>query len=112
MSTTYGYCRVSTTRQKLNRHIDTIREYDPDAVIVTEKFTGTTQERPVWQRLKSTVREGDTIVFDDISRMSRTAAEGFEEYKQLYPCDKMNGNLLDITSKGTRILIEQLNHLS
>ena len=84
MSTTYGYCRVSIARQKLNRQMDTIRSFAPDAVILSEKFTGTTQERPVWQRLKNMVKEGDTIVFDDISRMSRTADEGLEDYKQLY----------------------------
>ena len=89
MSTIYGYCRVSTARQKLNRQIETIKSFAPDAVIVSEKFTGTTQERPVWQRLKKMVREGDTIVFDDISRMSRSAAEGFEDYKQLYQ-DRVN----------------------
>ena len=84
MSTTYGYCRVSTARQKLNRQIETIKSFAPDAVILEEKFTGTTQDRPVWQHLKKMVKEGDTIVFDDISRMSRSAAEGFEDYKQLY----------------------------
>lgn len=89
MSTIYGYCRVSTARQKLNRQNDSIKAFAPDAVILSEKFTGTTQERPVWQRLKKMVKEGDTIVFDDISRMSRSAAEGFEDYKQLYQ-DRVN----------------------
>lgn len=84
MSTTYGYCRVSTARQKLDRQISNIKAVAPDAVILSEKFTGTTQDRPVWQRLIRMVKEGDTIIFDDISRMSRSAAEGFEDYKQLY----------------------------
>lgn len=84
MGTTYGYCRVSTSRQKLDRQIENIKRFAPDAVIVSEKFTGTTQDRPAWQRLKKIVKEGDTIVFDDISRMSRSASEGFEDYKQLY----------------------------
>lgn len=84
MSTTYGYCRVSTARQKLKRQEDNIRAVAPNAVIMSEKYTGTTQERPVWQRLMKQVQSGDTIIFDEVSRMSRTAVEGFEDYKQLY----------------------------
>jgi DNA invertase Pin-like site-specific DNA recombinase len=84
MGTTYGYCRVSTPRQKLDRQIDNIKALAPDAFIISEKYTGTTQARPEWQRLMKRVREGDTIIFDEVSRMSRTATEGFEDYKTLY----------------------------
>lgn len=84
MSKVYGYCRVSTARQKLKRQEENIRAVDPEAVILSEKYTGTTQARPVWQRLMTQVQPGDTIIFDEVSRMSRSAEEGFEDYKQLY----------------------------
>ena len=41
-------------------------------------------DRPAWTKLKKQLKSGDTVVFDEISRMSRDAAEGFEEYKSLY----------------------------
>lgn len=68
----------------MNRQIDNIKSVHLDAVIIEEKYTGTTQSRPAWQRLKAMVKEGDTIIFDDISRMSRSAEEGFADYKHLY----------------------------
>lgn len=80
----YGYARVSTPQQNIERQIRNIKERYPEAVIVAEAFTGTTTERPKWQRLVATVRSGDLIVFDSVSRMSRTAAEGFAAYEQLY----------------------------
>lgn len=82
--TMYGYCRVSTKSQKLKRQIDNIKDAYPDAVIFQEKFTGTTVQRPEWNKLYKKVKSGDTIVFDSVSRMSRTAEDGVAEYKDLY----------------------------
>ena len=80
----YGYCRVSTTHQKINRQITNIKEVYPDAIIVKEFFTGTTNNRPMWDKLMKQVVAGDTIVFDSVSRMSRNSNEGFVDYKNLY----------------------------
>ena len=80
----YGYARVSTPHQKLERQITNILNLYPKAQIFREHFTGTTQSRPIWYKLINLVRAGDTIVFDSVSRMSRNAAEGFQDYKKLY----------------------------
>lgn len=80
----YGYCRISTKQQSIERQIRNIkREYDT-AVIVTEVYTGTKQDRPEWNKLYRKVKSGDTIVFDSVSRMSRDAEEGFALYEDLY----------------------------
>ena len=84
MCNVYGYVRVSTMRQRLERQIDNIKALYPDAVIVSEKYTGTTVDRPAFTRLLSTIKAGDTIVFDSVSRMSRTAEEGYQLYMDLY----------------------------
>ena len=80
----YGYARVSTPHQKLERQITNITNFYPKAQIFREHFTGTTQSRPIWDKLINLVQSGDTIVFDSVSRMSRNATEGFEDYKKLY----------------------------
>ena len=80
----YGYARVSTPHQKLERQITNITNLYPTAQIFREHFTGTTQSRPIWDKLINLVQSGDTIVFDSVSRMSRNAAEGFQDYKKLY----------------------------
>ena len=82
--TIYGYARVSTARQQLDRQIANIHAAYPDAQIVSEKFTGTTTDRPAWSKLCKAVKAGDTIVFDEVSRMARNAAEGFTVYQDLY----------------------------
>lgn len=82
--TIYGYARVSTARQQLDRQIANIHAAYPDAQIVSEKFTGTTTDRPAWSKLCKAVNAGDTIVFDEVSRMARNAAEGFTVYQDLY----------------------------
>jgi DNA invertase Pin-like site-specific DNA recombinase len=80
----YGYARVSTPHQKLERQITNILNIYPKAQIFREHFTGTTQSRPIWDKLINIAQKGDTIVFDSVSRMSRNATEGFEDYKRLY----------------------------
>ena len=73
----YGYCRISTPRQNLERQVRNIRNNYPDAVIVREIYTGTkVQGRKEFTKLLKKVASGDTLVFDSVSRMSRTAQEG------------------------------------
>lgn len=84
MNKTYGYCRISTAQQSIDRQVRNIQREYPDAHIIKEAYTGTTTARPKWEQLMRTVKEGDTIVFDSVSRMSRNAAEGYEAYQALY----------------------------
>lgn len=83
-NTVYGYCRISTMKQKLQRQIDNIKREFPDAVIMTEEYTGTTVDRPTWNKLQKRLKSGDTVVFDEVSRMSRNAEEGFALYEDLF----------------------------
>ena len=80
----YAYCRVSTKKQDLQRQIDNICKIYPNAVIYSDKFTGSTFDRPNWNKLYKLLKAGDTIVFDSVSRMSRSASEGAELYTELY----------------------------
>lgn len=84
MGTIYGYCRVSTGKQKIERQIVNIKNAYQDAVIIQEAYSGTTLDRPAWVKLMRSVKAGDTIVFDEVSRMSRDAAEGFAVYQELF----------------------------
>ena len=80
----YGYCRVSTKHQRITRQVTNITELYPEATLIKEFYTGTTQNRPQWEWLMKQIRAGDTIVFDSVSRMSRNAEEGFKDYQTLY----------------------------
>ena len=81
----YGYCRISTNKQSIDRQIRNIKAAYPDAVIVEEIYTGTKfQGRDKLEKIIKTVKEGDVIVFDSVSRMSRNAEEGMQLYREMF----------------------------
>lgn len=80
----YGYCRISTKKQSIDRQIRNIKREFPTAIILTEAFTGTKLDRPEWNKLNRKLKYGDMIVFDEVSRMSRNAKEGFALYQRLF----------------------------
>ena len=62
----YGYCRISTPRQNIDRQIRNIKAEYPDAIIFKESYTGTKLDRPEWSKLMRKVKPGDRIVFDSV----------------------------------------------
>ena len=80
----YGYCRISRPKQSIERQIRNIKAAYPDAVIIQEVFTRTRMDRKEWMKLVRQIKEGDTIIFDSVSRMSGNAEEGFAAYEDLY----------------------------
>lgn len=115
----YGYARVSTTHQRIARQITNILAVYPNATIIREFYTGTTQNRPHWEKFLIQVTKGDTIVFDSVSRMARNSEEGFKDYKTLYESGinlvflnepLINSSVLDATkSKLLNVKIETGN---
>mgnify|MGYP003268383907 FL=1 len=85
MCKVYGYCRISTAKQSIERQIRNILAIYPEADIRKEVYTGTKhQGRAELQKILKTVRKGDTIVFDSVSRMARNAVDGTALYFDLY----------------------------
>jgi DNA invertase Pin-like site-specific DNA recombinase len=81
----YGYCRISTPKQNIERQVRNIQAIDSKAVIIRETFTGTKfQGRTALDNLLKNTSQGDTIIFDSVSRMSRDAEEGFFLYEKLF----------------------------
>ena len=77
----YGYCRISTPKQSIDRQIRNITAAFPEAYLFQEAYTGKKiAGRKEFEKLAKIVREGDTIVFDSVSRMSRHAEEGIAQY--------------------------------
>ena len=81
----YGYTRISTKKQNIERQVRNILAVHPDAIIVREVYTGTKfQGRKELDKILKLVKPTDTIVFDSVSRMSRNAEEGYAEYEKLF----------------------------
>ena len=83
MQRIYGYCRISTKQQNIERQERNILAAYPSAIIIKETYTGTKLNRKGLDKLLREIQSGDIIVFDSVSRMSRNAAEGIELYMQL-----------------------------
>lgn len=83
MCKVYGYARISTKKQSIERQIRNIKEAYKDATIFEEAYTGTKIDRDKWNKLSKMAKSGDTIVFDSVSRMSRNAEEGIATYFDL-----------------------------
>ena len=59
----YGYARVSSKEQNLNRQLDALAEFGvADDMVFADKASGKNFERPKYKRLISTLREDDVVV--------------------------------------------------
>lgn len=83
----YGYVRVSTQgdRQNTERQERNIKAVYPDAIIFGEKMSGRRMDnRTEFNRLRSILKSGDTLILDSVERMARNAQDGFTVYKELF----------------------------
>lgn len=73
MNKVFGYARVSTKEQHLDRQIKALLDCGvEERDIVTDKASGASLDRPGYQALKtSMLREGDTLVVKSLDRLSR-----------------------------------------
>ncbi|WP_290921414.1 recombinase family protein [Halodesulfovibrio sp.] len=69
--TNFAYCRVSTLEQDTTIQEEAIKKAYPDAVIRTEKKTGTNADRPVLQLLLEMIGKGDKLVVWKLDRLAR-----------------------------------------
>lgn len=67
MGRVYGYARVSSNEQHLDRQIEVLTKYGvEDRFIITDKISGKDFSRPGYQVLKNQLlRSGDTLVIKD-----------------------------------------------
>ncbi|MCA1646189.1 MAG: recombinase family protein [Chloroflexi bacterium] len=71
-----GYCRVSTSRQSLQRQLDALAGAGiPQQRIYRDKKTGASVDRPGLTSLLGYAREGDTIVVHTLDRLGRNLRE-------------------------------------
>lgn len=95
----YGYARISRPTQNITRQVRNILKIYPDAKIYQEAFTGTKlYERKEFDKLLKRVNQGDTIIFDSVSRMSRNADDGINLY-------------LDLFDKGINLVFLKEHHI-
>lgn len=71
----YCYIRVSRDSQEFDRQIQIFKDRgyinNENCKYIEEKFTGTKINRPVFTELLNTMVEGDTLIVESLSRLSR-----------------------------------------
>ena len=99
----YGYVRVSTREQNLDRQILALREFGvPETQIHQEKQSGKDFERPVYLRLLKKIKPGDTLVIKSIDRLGRNYDEILEQWRILTKEKKAEIVVLDMPLLDTR----------
>ncbi|MBU3217795.1 recombinase family protein [Clostridium estertheticum] len=104
-----GYARVSTKGQLKEGHsievqtTDILDRYD-SAVIRVEQYTGTTTDRPIFNKLVYDLKKGDTLVVTKLDRLARNTVEGINIVQELFnkgiAVHVINIGLLENTSMG------------
>lgn len=80
--TTYSYVRVSSIDQNESRQIESMKKLGVTKEnVFIDKLSGKNTDRPQYQALKEKVVEGDTIIFDSITRLSRNYYDIKDEYQ-------------------------------
>lgn len=93
--TAYIYSRVSTVDQNDEQQAQYLADKYQHDFIVTERFTGTTLERPKFIELLGKLTRGDILIVKEVSRLGRQTAEVLSLVQELQ-------------AKGVHITIDQL----
>lgn len=103
MATVYGYARVSSRDQNLDRQLDALAAAGVErAHVFTDHASGKDFERPAYRKLVRRLRKGDTLVVLSIDRLGRNYSEILEEWRLI---TKMRGAavvVLDMPLLDTR----------
>lgn len=84
MGTTYGYARVSSRDQNLDRQLDALADFGVErARIFADRASGKDFERPQWRRLVGRLAEGDTLVVKSIDRLGRNYDEILTQWRRI-----------------------------
>lgn len=123
---TYGYARVSTTEQNLDRQIEAIKQYKPNirtSNIFQDKVSGKTFDRPQYEAMKIILQhiceaselvqqqnEVIEVVFEELDRLGRNA-EGIKKelewFKQKGVCVRIleiPTTLIDVTAENKWVM--------
>ena len=102
-----GYARCSTLDQNLDWQIDALMKEGCDRIF-QEKYTGTRKDRPELLRMMDMLREGDTVIICELTRLSRSVKDLFDLVEQV---EKAGANIkslkepwLDTTTPQGRLL--------
>lgn len=78
----YGYARVSSTDQNLDRQLEVLKGFNCD-VIYTDKMSGKDFNRDEYKKLKSDLKSGDLLYIKSIDRLGRNYDMIIDEWRDI-----------------------------
>ncbi|MBU3176674.1 recombinase family protein [Clostridium estertheticum] len=112
----YGYARVSTKDQNLDRQMVELQKHVDEGYIFTDKQSGKDMERPQYQLLRKVSQRGDTIYIKSLDRLGRNKQQIKDEL-EYYKAEGVRVKILDIPTtmmeiaEGQEWLIDMINNL-
>lgn len=112
----YGYCRVSTKDQNLDRQLIELRNYVDERFIFADKQSGKNFDRPEYQLLRKVSQKGDIIYIKSLDRLGRNKHQIKEEFEH-YKNEGVRLKILDIPTtmmeipEGQEWLLDMINNL-
>ena len=102
-STMYGYARVSSREQNLDRQLDALRAFGvEDGAVYADKASGKDFERPAWHRLMGALRPGDVLAVKSFDRLGRDYAEILDVWRDVTKVRGVFVVVLDMPVLDTR----------
>jgi len=99
----FGYVRVSTREQNLERQLLAMREFGvEEESIYQDRQSGKDFERPAYQRLIKKLEPGDTLVIKSIDRLGRNYDEILEQWRVITKEKQTAVVVLDMPLLDTR----------
>lgn len=98
---TYGYARVSSTDQNLDRQMIALEAAGCEA-ISTDKISGKDFNRPQWAKLVNKLRKGDVLIVTSIDRLGRNYEEILEQWRIITKEKQAAIAVLDMPMLDTR----------
>ena len=93
----YGYVRVSTREQNLERQILAMKEEGiEDKNIYADQMSGKDFDRPKYNRLMKKLKPGDLLVIKSIDRLGRNYTEILEQWRVITKNKKANIKVIDM----------------
>lgn len=118
MGINFGYIRVSSTSQNLDRQIDALKPYitDMDKYLYQDKASGRDMEREGFQNMLKAMREGDTLYIKSIDRLGRNKQQ-IKDYLEYFKKEGIRVKIIDLPTtmqdmpKGQEWVIDMINNI-
>ncbi|EOV9526232.1 recombinase family protein [Bacillus cytotoxicus] len=116
MKRNFGYIRVSTDQQNLDRQIEALKPFVKEKYIYSDKASGKDMEREGFQNMLKAIREGDTLYIKSIDRLGRNKQQ-IKEYLELFKNEGVRVKIIDLPTtmqavpSGQEWVIDMINNI-